>query len=257
MTISIITVCYNPEEKNIKEAIDSVLSQTYKDIEYIIIDGASSNNWLNMLPSYEDKFAKFRLISEKDHGIYDAMNKGIALSTGDIIGFLHSDDLYANKNIISNISEHFKKGAEAVYGDLIYVNKDDTGKIFRYWKSGDFSQQKLKYGWMPPHPTFFTKRSIYEETKLTTSTYFDCNYSISADYDIMTRILSSKIDYKIDYIPEVLVKMRVGGVSNRSLKSIILKSQEDWQIIKNHKLGGITTLALKNFRKVHQLLLHN
>ncbi len=227
--------------------MDSVLSQTYADIEYIIIDGGSTDNTVNIIKSYQNRLAVF--ISEPDKGIYDGLNKGINLATGDVIGFLHSDDLYENNTVIEKVAQAFiKHEIDSVYGDLTYVNKSDPTKVIRYWKSGDFTLKKLGCGWMPPHPTFFVKRAIYQQHG-----QFDTRFKIAADYDLMLRFLGK---YKIstDYIPSVLIKMRVGGESNKSLKNVIRKSQEDLQAMKNNNIGGMVSLIIKNLSKLQQFV---
>ena len=246
MKISIITSVYN-NEKTIEDAIKSVLSQTYPNIEYIVVDGASKDNTVSVIKKYEDKISTF--VSERDKGIYDGLNKGVSLATGDVIAFLHSDDIYADENIISEVVEHFKKtNTDSIYGDLVYVDKEDTSKIFRYWQSGEYSFKKLCNGWMPPHPTFFVKKEFYDKYGK-----FDLDFGIAADYDFMLRMLGK---YKIttSYLPKVLYKMRVGGASNRSLKNIIQKSREDIKALKNNNIGGLHTIILKNLSKIPQFL---
>ena len=246
MKVSIITSVYN-NKATIEDAIKSVLSQTYKDIEYIVVDGASSDGTTDIIKKYEDKISK--LVSEKDKGIYDGLNKGVDLATGDVIAFLHSDDIYENENIISEVVALFQSNdVDSIYGDLVYVDKDDTSKIFRYWKSGEYTFKKLQNGWMPPHPTFFVKRKFYEKYGK-----FDLDFGIAADYDFMLRMLGK---YKIStmYLPKVLYKMRVGGASNRSLKNIIQKSREDIKALKNNGIGGIHTIVMKNLSKIPQFL---
>lgn len=246
MKISIITSVYNNQE-TIAEAMDSVLSQTYTDIEYIIIDGGSTDDTVNIIKSYQNRIAVF--ISEPDKGIYDGLNKGIKLATGDVIGFLHSDDLYENNTVIEKVAQAFMASEiDSVYGDLTYVNKSDPTKVIRYWKSGEFTLKKLGRGWMPPHPTFFVKRAIYQQHG-----QFDTSFKIAADYDLMLRFLGK---YKIstDYIPNVLIKMRVGGESNKSLKNVIRKSTEDLQAMRNNNIGGFLSLIFKNLSKVKQFI---
>ena len=244
MKISIITCVYN-NSKTIAEAIESVLSQTHDDIEYIIIDGASTDGTIDIINQYKDKIST--IVSEPDKGIYDGLNKGIQLATGDIIGFLHSDDLYQHNNVIKMTDETFDKyNVDSVYGDLTYVSKDNTSNVIRYWKSGGFTLKKLAHGWMPPHPTFFVKRKVYEEAGV-----FDTSFKIAADYDIILRLLGK---YKISthYIPEVLIKMRVGGESNKSLKNLFQKSLDDFRAMKNNGIGGIGSLLIKNISKLPQ-----
>ncbi len=180
MKISIITATYN-SERTISDTLSSLEKQTYLDVEYIIVDGASKDNTLTVISQNSTRVTK--IISESDQGIYDALNKGIDLATGDIIGFLHSDDLLAYPGALSDIVETFEKQqCDAVYGDLQYVAKNDLNKVIRCWKSGFFNHEKMKYGWMPPHPTFYMKRDLYIRFG-----GFDLSYKISADYDSLTR----------------------------------------------------------------------
>ena len=246
MKISIITIAWN-SGKSIGDAIKSVVSQTYPDIEYIIVDGLSKDNTMEVVKSFGTKVTKS--VSERDKGIYDALNKGIAMAEGDVIGFMHSDDLFADEFVIEKVAKLFEEsGADSIYGDLEYVYKNDTSKVLRYWKSGKFSLRNLKMGWMPPHPTLYIKREVYQKYG-----GFDISFKIAADYDSMLRFLGK---YKIStaYLPEVMVKMRVGGASNRSLKNIIQKSKEDLHAIKKNEFGNIFTLVFKNLRKVTQFI---
>jgi glycosyltransferase len=244
LKISIITSVYNNRE-TIAEAMESVLGQTYSNIEYIIVDGGSTDGTVDIIKSYQERLGAF--ISEPDKGIYDGLNKGIKLATGEVIGFLHSDDLYENNTVIEKVAQAFKNNAlDSVYGDLTYVNKTDPDKVIRYWKSGEFTLKKLHQGWMPPHPTFFVKRAIYEQQGL-----FDTSFKIAADYDVMLRFLG-KNKITTQYIPYVLIKMRVGGASNKSLKNIILKSKEDLKAMKNNEMGGVFSLVFKNLSKLQQ-----
>lgn len=211
-----------------------------------MVDGASTDGTLDIIKEYSCYIDTFK--SEPDEGIYDALNKGIAMSTGDVIGFLHSDDQYANNNVISTIAEKFNKNScDAVYGDLVYTPQDDLTKIHRYWKSSEFKPSLLKMGWMPAHPTLFLRKSVYAKFGK-----FNTNYKIAADYDFMLRIFKS--DLSSCYIPEVLYKMRTGGVSNRTFKGILQKTQEDYRAIRQNNVGGYSTLFLKNFSKLSQLL---
>lgn len=246
MKVSIITITYN-SEKSIADAINSVVSQSYSNIEYIIVDGKSKDKTMEIVASYGDKISKF--VSEPDKGIYDALNKGIKMASGDIVGFMHSDDVFANNDIIAKVVEKFKANdSDSLYGDLQYVNKEDTSKVFRNWKSGEFSLKQLKLGWMPPHPTLYIKRWVYEKYG-----GFNIDMGIAADYDSMLRFLG-KHKISTQYLPEVMVKMRVGGASNRSLKNIIKKSSEDWDAIKRNQFGNVFTLVFKNLRKVTQFI---
>mgnify|MGYP003974861483 CR=1 FL=1 len=246
MKISIITSVWNNKE-TIKDAINSVLSQTYTDIEYIIVDGASSDGTIEIIKSYGDKITKF--VSAKDKGIYDGLNRGIELATGDVLAFLHSDDIYESDTIIEEVAKVFEsdKSLDGVYGDLVYTPKNDTTKVLRYWKSKEYDSSLLKKGWMPAHPTLFLKREVYEKYG-----GFDLDFKIAADYDFMLRVLKSGI--KVKYLPKVLYKMRVGGESNKSIKNIMLKSQEDLKALKKNKVGGIFTLIIKNLSKIKQFI---
>jgi len=244
MKVSIITSVYN-NKATIEDAIKSVLSQTYENIEYIVVDGASSDGTVEVIQKYADKLAAF--VSEKDRGIYDGLNKGVDLATGDIVAFLHSDDIYANENVIKEVVELFQtQELDSVYGDLVYVDKVNTSKVFRYWKSGAYAIEKLKRGWMPPHPTFFVKRELYEKYGK-----FDLSFKIAADYDFMLRVLG-KHKISTAYLPKVLYKMRVGGASNRSIGNILQKSKEDARALKNNNIGGYATLFMKNAVKIPQ-----
>jgi len=247
MKISIITATYN-SGTSISSALQSIASQTYLNLELIIIDGASGDNTLDVV---KEKYSRpVFIISEKDKGIYDALNKGIKAATGDIIGFVHSDDFLASKELLSKIAHIFQEEkVDGVYGDLQYVNKEDTSKVIRYWKSEAFKPELLKKGWMPAHPTLFLKKEVYEKHGL-----FNLNYNIAADYDLMLRIFSDPT-LKFIYLPEVITKMRVGGASNRSLKNIKLKSQEDLKALRTNGIKNpLKVLAYKNFSKLGQFV---
>lgn len=244
MKISIITAVYN-NKNQIVEAIESVLNQSYHDIEYIVIDGASTDGTTEIIRSYGDKISKF--VSEPDKGIYDGLNKGIHQASGDVICFLHSDDFYLHDQVIEMVVEYFQKNdCDGVYGDLIYVNKNHTDKVVRYWKSGRFEYKNLKKGWMPPHPAFFIKREIYDKFGC-----FDADFKISADYNFMLKILSSQ-KFTACYIPSVLYVMRIGGASNKSIKNLWQKSKEDLRALKQNNVGNMITLFLKNVSKISQ-----
>ena len=211
MKISIITATWN-SAATVENAILSVASQRYPDLEHIIGDGNSSDETLPIVFRHEDKIAK--LISEPDHGIYDAMNKGIALSDGEIVGILNSDDFYANADVLKKVAQVFKeKGVDTCYGNLIYVHPVNVQRVIRYWRAGEHRSRSFYQGWMPPHPTFFVRRSVYEQYGC-----FNPDLGTAADYELTIRFL---LKYKVStaYIPEVLVHMRAGGASNASLKS--------------------------------------
>ena len=246
MKVSVITIAYN-SGKSIADAIKSVMEQTYPNIEYIIVDGQSTDNTMDIVQSFGARITK--QISEPDKGIYDALNKGIRLAEGDVVGFLHSDDIFASPDVIADVVALFsEKQTDSVYGDLQYVYKNDTSRVFRNWKAGVFSMKKLRFGWMPPHPTFYVKKQVYDQHGL-----FDTSFKIAADYESMLRFLG-KHRITTVYLPRVMVKMRIGGASNRSLKNIIRKSREDLRAMKVNSFGNIVTLAGKNFRKLNQFL---
>lgn len=213
MKISIITPSYN-SSKTISRTIDSIIFQEYKDIEYIVVDGGSIDGTQDIVLEYKDKL-NIKLISEKDNGIYDAMNKGIKLATGDIVGILNSDDFYENSSVLSNVIEAFRsEKVDAVYGDISYFSNNKS-KITRYWKAGKYFEKKLNNGWCIPHPSLFLRKSVYGKCGS-----FNLDLKIAADYEFMLRIL--KI-HKLNtvYIPKVFVRMYDGGISGSSLKQRI------------------------------------
>jgi glycosyltransferase len=244
LKISVVTATYNCSD-TIDQALNSILSQSYPAVESIVIDGCSSDGTLSILDSYRPRLGVF--VSEPDLGIYDALNKGIRLATGDVIGFLHGDDFFENENVLAKVATAFKNPkVEAIYGDLVYVQRDDLTKVVRHWRSGMYSKKSLLAGWMPPHPTFYARRSVYERLG-----GFNIKYHISADYDLMLRFLLT-CQISALYIPSILVRMRNGGVSNRSLKMIFHKSLEDYDILRQNNVGGIIALIGKNIRKIKQ-----
>ncbi|MGF1750763.1 glycosyltransferase family 2 protein [Vibrio cionasavignyae] len=246
MKVSIITATYNSSD-TVLDTLQSLNEQTYADIEYIIIDGGSTDNTLSIIEANSNRVAT--IVSEEDKGIYDALNKGINAATGDIVGFLHSDDLLAYPDAIKELVETLEhEGTEAVYADLEYVSKDDTSKVIRKWISGEFDQQKLRSGWMPPHPTFFMKRDLYLKYGV-----FDLELKIAADYDSLLRYLWSN-NVTASYLPKVVTKMRFGGASNGSLVNIIKKTKEDIQALKNNQLFWPSALLIKNVSKIPQFL---
>ena len=246
LKISIISVCYN-SSKTILDTIKSVNSQSYPNIEHVFIDGLSLDNTLEIIRSNSKK--KKVIISEQDNGLYDAINKGILNATGDVIGLLHSDDLLASSNVISKLVTKIQnENLDGVYGDLQYVDKINTNKIIRFWRSCKFNPNLLGKGWMPAHPTLILKKEVYLEHGV-----FDKSYKISADYDFMLRLFKNS-NLKFGYLPIVVTKMRVGGASNRSVKNIIKKSKEDYRAILSNNIGGFVTLLLKNTSKIKQFL---
>ena len=246
MKISIITTVRNGKE-TIGDAVNSVYRQFHADIEHIVIDGASTDGTLEVLEGYRDHIAA--LVSEKDSGMYEALNKGIARATGDVVGFLHADDLFEDYRTVSRIALAFADPAvDAVYGDLVYVDRADTARVIRRWRAGAFSRGKLGWGWMPPHPTFYARRSVYERLGA-----FDTSYRIAADYDCILRFLG-RGGIVPAYIPAVLVRMRMGGASNQSLSNILHKSREDFRALRRNGIGGLGALAWKNLSKIRQFL---
>lgn len=213
MKISIITVCFN-SDKTIADTLRSTRSQDYPNIEHIIVDGGSLDNTLAVVEA--EISPNNKIISEQDKGIYDAMNKGISLATGDIIGFINSDDFYPSADVLSRVIAAFNSsGADSCYGDLCYVSQVDTTKIVRYWRSSPFQLGFFGKGWCPPHPTFFVRREIYNRLG-----GFDINFKIAADVELMARFLEVGC-ISSHHIPEVLVHMRMGGISNRSLTNTV------------------------------------
>lgn len=240
-----MTAVYN-SHKTLAQALDSVIFQSHSELELIVIDGKSTDGSLEILEKYRQYLSIF--ISESDDGIYDALNKGIKCAKGEVIGFLHADDLLQNNEVLCKVAAAFSNPkVDAVYGDLVYVERDNPNRVLRYWQGGIYNDNSFKLGWMPPHPTFYVRRSVYERLG-----GFDKRYCISADYDLLLRFLAVEKIHTV-YIPEVMVRMRVGGISNRSLKSILLKSSEDFDALRRNNIGGIWTLLMKNIRKISQL----
>lgn len=247
MKISVITAVFN-SANTIGDALLSVREQDFPEIEHVVVDGASTDGTLQVIESHRRSIQK--MVSEPDNGIYDALNKGIRYSTGDVVGFLHSDDLFATRHSLSLVAEAFMDPTVgAVYGDLVYVKKIDTSKVVRHWKAGAYNHNRLMNGWMPPHPTFYLRRHLYESLGL-----FNTNFRIAADYESILRILG-RGGVHAAYIPEVLVKMRMGGTSNRSIRNIVMKTREDYAAMQLNDIGGIRALLLKNMIKLPQFVL--
>lgn len=225
MKVSIITVAFNAFN-TIRVALESVLAQDYPDIEYIVVDGGSGDGTQDIVNEYSHKITKF--VSEPDKGIYDAMNKGIQLSTGDFIAFLNADDFYGHDKVVSSVVRVLhESSADVLYGDLVYVDREDTNKIVRFWKSGDYKPGDFIGGWMPPHPTFFARRDLFVQFGS-----FNLKLKSSADYELMLRFIH-KNKANVAYLPEVLVKMRIGGASNGSLSQRMWANREDalaWEL---------------------------
>jgi len=239
MKISIITVSLN-SENFIENCINSILSQSYKNIEFIIIDGGSTDNTIKIIEKYSKYISVF--VSEPDNGVYDAMNKGLKIATGDIVGFLHTDDFYVKNDILSKISDLFKEDdlLDACYSDLLYVKKEDTNKIVRYWKSNKFVKGSFSKGWSPPHPTFYVRNTLYKNLGA-----FNLNYPIVSDIELMMRFFEVH-NIKTKYINEIWIKMRLGGLSNRSLKSIFRQNQNIIKALRSHYLKSNIFIFLVN-----------
>jgi len=244
ISISIITATYNAED-TLENCLESVSAQSI-DAEHLIIDGASTDDTLQIIKQYENALAN--VISEPDKGIYHAMNKGLCAATGDIVGILNADDYYVSENVLEKVVEVFKDPeVDACYGDLVYVERKDTDRVVRFWRAGDFNPVKFYWGWMPPHPTFFVRRSVYKKFGL-----FNLELGSAADYEIMLRFLL-KHGLKARYIPQVLVKMRRGGVSNAPLSNRLKANCMDrkaWEV--NDLRPYPWTFLAKPIRKIGQ-----
>ena len=250
MKISIITVTYN-SASTFRDSIESVLKQSYSDIEYIVVDGHSKDNTVDIIKEYEPKFnGRLRWISEKDKGMYDAMNKGIRMSTGDIVGILNSDDFYHRNDVIAEIAKGFiDKNVQATFADVRFVHPGNLDKTVRYYSSKNFYPRRFRFGFMPAHPSFFTYKKNFE-----TYGYYQTDYKIAADYELLTRFLyTHQLRYK--YLPLDVMKMRTGGMSTASWKSNVILNKE---IVRACKENGIYTnlfiLSLKYFVKVFELI---
>lgn len=245
MKISIITVTYN-SVATLEATILSVIQQTQPNVEFIIIDGGSTDGTLDIIEKYKVSVSKF--ISESDKGLYDAINKGIALAEGDVIGILHSDDIYIHHKVLENYARIFEtKNCDAVYSDLYYVDRDNIEKITRKWKSGKYKENSFVNGWMPPHPTFFVRKKLYEQFG-----HFNTALKSAADYELMLRMIH-KHKIKVAYLPEFTVKMRIGGKSNASVQNRLNANREDrkaWEM--NGLKPKFYTLYLKPLRKIFQ-----
>lgn len=247
MKVSIITATYN-SARTIKDTVLSIRHQSYGNIEHIIIDGSSVDNTLNLAGHFGHTGP---LLSEPDKGIYDAMNKGLKMASGDIIGILNSDDFYSDTGVIEKVVKAFEsENCDGIYGDLVYVDQFQTKKVLRKWIAGGYSKKLFYRGWMPPHPTFFVKKEVYEKYGL-----FDLTFRSSSDYELLLRFMFLK-DIKVEYLPGVLVHMRAGGNSNRSIKNRIVAHLEDYRA---WRVNGISpkwyTVALKPLRKIKQYLI--
>ncbi|MCK4795116.1 MAG: glycosyltransferase [Desulfobacteraceae bacterium] len=245
MKISIITVCLNSAD-TIEDTIRSILSQDYKDIEYIVVDGSSSDGTLDILTKYHDQIHEY--ISEPDKGVYDAMNKGIKLSNGDIIATLNADDFYADETVVSNMVGFMQSnGLDAAYGDLAYIDPNNSDHVTRFWKAGEYKRGAFYHGWVVPHPTFFCRKQVFEKYG-----YFNEKFQVAADFELLLRFIE-KHQIKVGYLPKVIVKMRAGGKAN-VLRGII---RGNWEIIRSFRLNNLRLspwfFILKPATKISQL----
>ena len=248
MKISIITATFN-SGATIEDTIKSVLRQTYKDIEYWIIDGCSEDNTLDIVRYYEPMFnGRMHVISEPDKGIYDAMNKGIGMATGDVIGILNSDDYYTADDALSTIANYFSRNdADAIYGDIHFVNDDNPEKCVRYYSSALFRPWLLRFGFMPAHPSFYVRSNVYRKYGT-----FSLDYKIASDYDIMVRLLH-KHRIKAQYIKKHFVTTRTGGISTKNVKNRLLISREDVKACRRNGLyTNIFFISIKYLYKIFE-----
>lgn len=247
MKISIITATYN-SAATVADTLACISQQSYPDIEHIVVDGLSKDNTLELVGQYPHIA---RVISEKDKGIYDAMNKGVRAASGEVIGILNSDDIYTHPEVLEKVMKTFEDPAvDAVYGDLQYVHPRDMDRIIRTWKAGPYRRKNFYYGWMPPHPSFFVRRRLYDELG-----YFNLELRTAADYEIVLRFLF-RHHANVKYIPEILVKMRTGGASNAGLLQRLRANREDrlaWKI--NGLKPWLFTLTFKPLRKINQFII--
>jgi len=228
MKISVITVCFNAE-RTIADTLRSVASQDYDDLEHIVIDGGSVDNSVELIKLEGRRVSNF--VSEPDRGVYDAMNKGLQIASGEVIGFLNADDVYSNSSVVARIAQVFQDpSVEACYADLLYVKPDDLSRVVRYWKSRSYQKGLFQRGWMPAHPTFYVRKSVFERFG-----GFDLAFKRQADFDLTLRFLEIHHIRSV-YVPEIWVKMRIGGLSNNSLIGIIKGNLEAYSICKKNMI---------------------
>lgn len=245
MKVSIITTCYN-REATIGGAIESVLAQDYPDIEYIVVDGASKDNSLSVIKEYQDRIAK--LVSEPDHGMYEAINKGIRMATGDVVGLVHSDDFLYDDHVISDIVREFERTeADFIYGNGIFVDAQKTNKIVRRWRGGNYRRWKVRYGWLPLHPTCYIRRDVMMREGL-----YDETFRISADSDFLVRYLY-KMHLKVHYMNREIIRMRMGGLST-NVRTQKLMWHEDIRMYRNHGFCPLPVKLMKMMWKVPQFI---
>jgi glycosyltransferase involved in cell wall biosynthesis len=248
MKVSLITVTYN-SASTVSDTLKSVYGQTYPNIEHIIIDGSSTDQTLELIREYNNQ--NITLVSEPDQGIYDAMNKGVQIATGDIIGIINSDDVYQDQFVIQEVVSHFESDPHLhiVYGDLLYVKSDDMTKIVRKWKSKSSYSKFFEHGNVPPHPTVFLKKKVYSRAG-----FFDLRYRLASDYEFMLRVFK-RFDFKSKYVPRIMVRMRLGGETNKSIKNIINGNKEIIAAWKNNGLKfPLFFIPLKVIKRLIQFI---
>lgn len=250
MRLSIITVCHN-SGATLTDTMESVSAQTFGDIEHIVVDGGSTDNTLDIVKAQGKRVS--RIIPGPDKGIYDALNKGISAATGDVIGIMHADDFYPDKSVLEKVAELLaRSGADSCYGDLVYVERENPSKMVRYWRAGEYHKELFAKGWMPPHPAFFLKRSVYEKHGL-----YDLAFPLASDYELMLRMLY-RHGITTTYLPEVLVKMRCGGTSRAGLVNTGRMLFENYRSWKHNGLPATPlTFVLKPLSKLGQWLSSN
>lgn len=249
MKISLITVTYN-SEKTLRDTINSVLVQTYKDFEYILVDGLSKDRTVDVIREYEPQFAgRMKWISEKDSGLYDAMNKGIRMATGDVVGILNSDDFFTSNDVIEKVVAGFTKDTDAVYGDIHFVNPDNLQRCVRYYSSKIFKRSLMKMGFIPAHPSFYCRKECFEKFG-----YYKTDYKIAADFDLLLRFIYVH-QIRIKYLPVDMVTMRLGGASTDGWKSRLVMMNEH---LRSFKENGVKTnrfwLSLRYFYKITEYI---
>lgn len=244
--ISVITITLN-SAATIADTLRSVAFQTYPEIEHVLVDGNSSDDTLAIVKEYGR--SGVRVLSEPDGGIYQAMNKGLRLAQGELVGFLNADDVYQDANVLEDVARAAQdQRVDAIYGDLVYVSRTNPTRVIRHWHSGHWAHRRLLFGWMPPHPTLFVRKALLDLLG-----GFDEQLRIAADYDLMLRLLN-RPDVRVAYLERVVVRMRTGGASNRSLPMMWRKSREDLVALQRNRIGGWFTLLCKNVRKLPQFV---
>lgn len=243
--ISLVTITYNAAA-TVQRCITSVVNQSYANVEYIVIDGNSVDGTQQIIHKYKSHIHFFK--SEPDLGIYDAMNKGISCCTGDVIGMLNADDYLDNEHVLSEIASSFMQyDTDLLYADLDYVNP--KGKVLRKWRSGHYQYHKFNWGWMPPHPTFYVKRKLFEQFGL-----YNFNYGTAADYELMLRFMYLH-QAKVFYLNKVIVKMALGGVSNQNFKNRVRAWRNDFRAMRDNKIKiPVLGVCLKPLRKIAQFV---